>query len=122
MLHDPAGVTMIAIRLSLSLRKKRLNDPEQPRVVEGQAPPLLNIEIHLLLLAGEAQSVPQSGWHSVLELLLPSFQRPPHILVHYPRTLCQFHLAPLDMRLKLRTTTETTMTTTTSLAGDPEDP
>ena len=119
--RDLAGITMIIIQLSLSPRKKRRGNPEQPRVVESQAPPLLDTDTHLLL-AGKAQSVPQSGWHSVLELLLPNFHRPPRVLAHFSQTLCQLCLVQMGMSLKLRAVVEMTVSTTTSLAGDPEDP
>jgi len=59
--HDPAGVAMITMRLSLSpsLRKKRLGSPEQPRVATSQAL-LIGTENHLLLPVSEVQSVPPS--------------------------------------------------------------
>ena len=119
-LHDPAGVTMIAIRLSLSLRKKLPGNLGQLRVDEGRALLLLGIEIHPLLYLSEARSVPQSNRHSVLEC-------PPRVLARFFRTLCQLCLVPLDMSLKPKTTTETTATmtttmTTTLLADDLEDP
>jgi len=123
-LRDPAGIIMIAMRLSLSLRRKHLGDPEQPQIVEGQAPLLLDIEIRLILLAEKPQSVPQNDRHSVLELALPSIQHPPCVLVHSPHSLCQLHLVLLDMSLKPRATTMTTTTTTTTtlLADNLEDP
>ena len=90
---------MITMRLTLSLRN-RLSDPEQPRVVAGQVPLLLDTKILLPLLASEAQSIPRNNQHSTLKL----------------------HLVPLDMRLDLRAMTATTMTTMSSLADDHEDP
>ena len=125
-LQAPAGVTTIAMRLSLILspRRKRLGGPGQPRVVEGQAPLLLDIEIHLLLLAVETRPIPQNGRHSVFEIILLSSQCPPRVPAHPSRTLCQPHLVLSDTRPNLRTTTgttTTTMTTMTLLADDLED-
>ena len=120
-LHDPAGVTMIAIRLSLSLRKKCPGNLGQLRVDEGRALLLLDIEIHPLLHLSEAQSVPQNDQRSVLELVLPSILHPPRALAHILHTLFCLYRVPLDMNL-LRATTATTTTTTTLLADDLEDP
>ena len=117
-------VTIITIRLSPSLRKKHQGGPEQPRFIEGQAPLLLDIEIHILLLAVETRPIPQNGRHSVFEIILLSSQCPSRVLARFSWTLCQPHLVLSDMRPNLRTTTETTtttVTTTTLFADDLED-
>ena len=119
---------MIDMRLSLSLRKKCLGDPEQPRVIEGRAPLLLDIRILLLLLVGEAQPTPQDDRLSVLESIPLSFRHRPCVLVHFPHSLCRLHLVPLDMSPKPRAMAETTATTmmttttTTLLADDLKNP
>jgi len=120
--HDPAGVVMIATRPSLSRRNKRLGNPEQLRVSNGQSHLLIDIETLLPRLAGKAQLVPQSFRHSVLELILPRVQYRLRVLTHHFHTLCRLHPVPSNMRLDLRAMTETTMTTTTLLADDLEDP
>jgi len=86
-LHNPPDVTMIDMRLRLSLRKKRLGDPEQPQVINDQALLLLDIETLLPCLTGKAQLVPQSVWHSVLELILPRVQYRLRVLMHHFHTL-----------------------------------